>query len=123
MFATIFEFLGQLPFFVLLFAIFYLIVNKEVAYKFWLTYFSGFAIGSLALKNIINRPRPYQQDASLLAMRNSYSSSMPSSTAINSSANASFVFNSTKKSINKNFGKFVLLIILAILVSFTCLNT
>ena len=70
LFATIFEFFGQLPFFVLLCALLYLNVNKEIGYKFGLTYMTGFAVGSLFLKNVINRPRPYQEEASLLSMRN-----------------------------------------------------
>ena len=122
MFATIFEFFGQLPFFVLLFALMYLVVNKEVGYKFWLTYATGFVVGSLALKNIINRPRPYQKEASLLSMRNAYSSSMPSSTAINVATNASFVFATSKNKVNKKIGKFVLLLTLLLVISFTSLT-
>jgi len=120
--ATIFEFFGQLPFFVLLFALLYLVVNKETGYKFWLTYATGFVVGSLALKNIINRPRPYQAEASLQSMRNAYSSSMPSATAINVSSNASFVYASLKNNVGKSFLKFVLFLVLTLIVLGTCLT-
>lgn len=120
--ATIFEFFGQLPFFVLLFALLYLVVNKETGYKFWLTYATGFVVGSLALKNIINRPRPYQAEASLQSMRNAYSSSMPSATAINVSSNASFIYASFKNNVGKSFLKFVLFLVLTLIVLGTCLT-
>ena len=120
--ATIFEFFGQLPFFVLLFALLYLVVNKEIGYKFRLTYATGFVVGSLALKNIINRPRPYQAEASLQSMRNAYSSSMPSATAINVSSNASFIYASSKNSIGKSFLKFLLFLFLTLVVVGTCLT-
>jgi len=120
--ATIFEFFGQLPFFVLFFALLYLVVNKETGYKFWLTYATGFVVGSLALKNIINRPRPYQAEASLQSMRNAYSSSMPSATAINVSSNASFVYASLKNNVGKSFLKFVLFLVLTLIVLGTCLT-
>jgi len=120
--ATIFEFFGQLPFFVLFFALLYLVVNKETGYKFWLTYATGFVVGSLALKNIINRPRPYQAEASLQSMRNAYSSSMPSATAINVSSNASFIYASLKNNVGKSFLKFVLFLVLTLIVLGTCLT-
>ena len=92
--STIFEFIGQLPFFVVLFAILFLNYNKKYAYKFWLTYSSGFVVGSLFLKNVLKAPRPYQDNKSLLAMRNAYSYSLPSASTILATSNACFFYKS-----------------------------
>ena len=97
MVATIFEFLGQLPFFIIIFALFYLVFDKKFAFKYWLTYFLGFAIGSLALKNIIANPRPYQKNASLRAIQNAYSGSLPSATAILAGQNSIYFYASVRK--------------------------
>lgn len=78
----IFDFLGQTSFFVLLFAILYLFINKEIAYKYLLSYEAGFAIGVFGLKNIIKRSRPYAQNLSLLSTRASYGYSLPSESSL-----------------------------------------
>ena len=112
--ATVFGYLGQLPFFVLLFAILFLIVDKNTALKHWLSYAVGFILGSLVLKNIIRRPRPYEINPSLLVQRGSYGSSLPSANAILVATNATFVFNSAKKNKTK-FQKTLFAIILIII--------
>lgn len=120
--ATIFDFLGNLPFFVILFSLLFLVYNKKFAYKLWLTYFAGFAIGSLALKNIIARPRPYQQNATLLATRSAYSYSLPSASATMVAHNATFFYAATRKSINYGWSKFLSIFGLIIICALTCLT-
>ena len=116
--ATVFEFLGKPEFFILLFAIMFLIYNKSFAYKFWISYTTGFVVGSLILKNVIARQRPYQVDESLLSMREGYSGSMPSATTTLVSTNASYTFAATKTKKNV-FLLFVSLLIICLLTGFT----
>ncbi len=111
--ATVFDFLGQLPFFVLLFAFFFLIVNKTYAFKYWLAYASGFIFGTLLLKNVINRPRPFEANESLFASRNLYGSSFPNASSIMVSQNSTYIFNSNKlKRTRKANGIFVFILTL-----------
>lgn len=107
--ATIFEFFGTLPFFVLLFAIFYLVYNKKFAYNYFLTYATGFVIGSLFLKNVIGRARPYSINSNLKAETFAYSGSLPSAKSVLSATNSSFVYASLHKKTN-NIGKVFLII-------------
>lgn len=119
MVATIFEFLGQLPFFIIMFALFYLVFDKKFAFKYWLTYFLGFAIGSLALKNIIANPRPYQKNASLRAIQNAYSGSLPSATAILAGQNSIYFYASVRKNTGNKicrFLTFIAVIVMACLI-------
>ncbi|MBQ3213905.1 MAG: tRNA (adenosine(37)-N6)-threonylcarbamoyltransferase complex ATPase subunit type 1 TsaE [Clostridia bacterium] len=120
--ATIFEFIGQLPFFVVLFAILFLNFNKKYAYKFWLTYASGFVVGSLFLKNVVQASRPYQDNKSLLAIRNAYSYSLPSATTILSTSNACFFYNSIKNKTTKVLPKIFLVVALTLVVTLTGLS-
>ena len=66
--ATVFNFFGQLPFFVLIFAFIYLNIGKSASFKFWLTYVTGFVLGSLLLKNIISRQRVVNHQQSFLQL-------------------------------------------------------
>ncbi len=119
--ANLFNFLGGVPFFVLLFAIFYLSYNKKFAYNYFLTYASGFAVGSLLLKNVIPRARPYVTNTNLKAETFAYSGSLPSAKSTLSATNSAFIYASTYKKSN-NVGKTFLiigLISLSILVGFS----
>lgn len=116
--ATVFEFLGKPEFFILLFAIMFLIYNKTFAFKFWISYLTGFVVGSLILKNVIARQRPYQVNESLFSMREGYSGSMPSATTTLVSTNATYTFAAAKTKKNGFFLFFVLLII-CLLTGFT----
>jgi len=100
-FATIFEFLGRTPFFVLLFAFTFLLYDKKFAYKYFLTYSSGFIVGSLFLKNVVQRKRPYDIDESLMSVRSSYSYSLPSATSILATENAFFYYKTRQNSVTK----------------------
>lgn len=119
--ATIFEFLGGLPFFVLLFAIFYLIYSKKFAYNYFLTYAGGFIFGSLFLKNVVGRLRPYAVNSSLKAETFAYSGSLPSAKSILSATNSSYIYASVHKKTNK-VGKIFLIIgltLVSVLVGFS----
>ena len=51
---SLFDLLGQISFFVCLFAFFYLFINKATAYKYFIGYQYGFIASSLIIKNIVN---------------------------------------------------------------------
>lgn len=116
--ATVFDFLGQLPFFVLLFAFMFLIINKKYAFKYLITYAIGFIFGTLLLKNIVKRPRPFEVNESLMASRNLYGNSFPNASAIMASQNATFVFNINKPQRTKKVNT-VLFVLLTIICSIT----
>ena len=107
--STIFEFFGSISFFVFLFAIFYLIYNKNFAFKYFCCYLAGFIVGSLFLKNVINKPRPYEVNSQLLK-GNLYSGSFPSSKSVLVSNSAGFVYLSTTH--EKKYQKILLIIFL-----------
>ena len=117
-FATVFEMLGCLPIFVILFALFYLVYNKKFAYNYFLTYASGFIIGSLFLKNVIRRARPYEVNINLKANRDVYSGSLPSAKSTLIAENSVFLYASLHKKINKNFLKGLLILFLVIICGF-----
>lgn len=100
---ALFDFLGQNYFFVFCFALFYLVVNKDFAYKFFVSYVFGFSISNLALKNIFRRPRPYVVNDSILSERSSFGFSLPSFSTTISATTSYFVLNKicSKKEINK----------------------
>ncbi len=120
---SLFDFLGQNYFFVFCFAIFFLIVNKDFAYKYFISYFFGFSISSLILKNIIRRPRPYDANQNVLSERASYGFSLPSFSTTNFAITSTFILKRVgdKKKINKALfiSCFVLLFFANFFVSFS----
>lgn len=94
---SVFDFLGQMSFFVCIFAVFYLFVNKSIAYKYFLTYQTGFILSSLALKNIIKRQRPYAQDEALLSNRSSYGYSLPNERTMTFAISSGFIIKNAKQ--------------------------
>ena len=99
---TVFDFLGQNSCFVLIFAIIFLFVKKEAAFKYLLSYQVGFALGSLALKNIVKRVRPYEQNQSLLSTRASYGYSLPNEKTALASTSSVVLYSVSQ---NKTKGK------------------
>lgn len=95
-FLTIFDFFGQTSFFVLLFSILFLFVNKELAYKFFISYQIGFVVGSLVLKNIVKRLRPYDQNQSLFSTRSSYGFSLPNEKSVLSTTSVTAIYKSAR---------------------------
>ena len=93
---SLFDFLGQISFFVCLFAFFFLFINKNTAYKYFLGYQYGFIASSLIIKNIVKRPRPYVQDQSLLSNRNSYGYSLPNERTMAFTISGSTFFSQAK---------------------------
>lgn len=80
----IFCFLFSHMAFVFLFAIIYLLVNKNDAIKLGFCYSLSFIFGGTFLKNIVNSPSPYIKDSELFAVRNGANwGSFPSLRAMN----------------------------------------
>lgn len=110
---SLFDFLGQISFFVCLFAFFYLFINKSTAYKYFIGYEAGFIMGSLILKNIIRRQRPYIQDESLLSNRSSYGYSLPNERTMAFTLSGSAFASSIKKN-RKYFGWVIGLVVISL---------
>ncbi len=66
----IFCFLFSHMAFVFLFAIFYLLVNKNDAIKLGFCYSLSFIFGGVFLKNVVNSPKPYIKNPEFFAVRN-----------------------------------------------------
>lgn len=120
---TIFDFFGQTSFFVVLFAILFLFIKKDTAFKYLLSYELGFLVGSLGLKNIIKRLRPYAQNSTLLSTRASYGYSLPNEKAVLSASSAVAVHNSLNGECKSHKNK-TLLVLLGLIVAcfFVCFS-
>ncbi|MBQ3047628.1 MAG: tRNA (adenosine(37)-N6)-threonylcarbamoyltransferase complex ATPase subunit type 1 TsaE [Clostridia bacterium] len=95
---SIFDYFGQISFFIWIFAIFYLFIDKGFAYKYFLAYQTGFIFSTLFLKNIIKRQRPYAQDDALLSNRNSYGFSLPNERTMTFALSSCALLNVSKGS-------------------------
>lgn len=107
-FFSIFNVFGGLEFALFVFAILFLVVNKSIGYKYFLSSCFGFFIGTVFIKNTVRRLRPYDVNTEIITNKSCYSYSLPSNSAI-ISANTSFatlwaVKNNYKK--QKVFNKF-----------------
>lgn len=111
---SLFDFLGQISFFVCLFAFFYLFINKSTAYKYFIGYETGFILSSLVIKNIVKRQRPYVQDESLLSNRNSYGYSLPNERTMAFALSSGVLVKSAKQN-KKGFGLVLFLAIASLI--------
>ena len=93
---SIFDVFSNIDFFVFIFAILFLLVDKEIGFKYFLSTCFGFIFGSLFLKNTVKRLRPYEVNQEIIADRSCYSFSFPSNSAVFAGTNAFYTVNQTR---------------------------
>lgn len=103
---SIFDLFSSIDFSIFVFAILFLIVDKKVGFKYFLSVCFGFLFGSVFLKNVVKRPRPYEMNKEIITDRSCYSFSFPSNSTILAGSNAFYTINSAKINLkNGNINK------------------
>ena len=104
---SIFDAISGFDFFLFVFAILFLVLDKQFGYKYFLSLCIAFFTGTVVLKNIIKRLRPYELNSEIITERNCYGYSLPSNSCALASSSVFALCSVCRLEKHKNnFNKF-----------------